>query len=1174
MRLRPICRIRRIRWNCPLPWWLAVWPVMTVAARVICLAWLLPGLCMAGTAPAAALGWRVWGDIVFRHYNAQNGLPSSGTTAMAQDGNGFLWIGTQDGLVRWDGYRFRLYLPQAGNPNSLSDNYIQTLYTDRQGRLWIGTLNGGLLRHEPETDGFVRYGSGQGGVPGWGVVNSVLEVSSGKRMLVATGNGVRSFDPAGGPIAHMRAGEKIGALLQARDDTVWLASGRDLYAAPARTDVTRATGSPIRFASDIYCLFQASDGAILVGTRRNGAFRLARGATQPQALPGELEQDWIAAFAEPLPGQLWVATATQGIAIIEAHGVRRLRHDPLLVAGLPMDAIEALLVDRSGLVWVATHNGISVHYPQSGILTMYGVQRRAEQGIGKGMRSVLANRDGTVWLGLDRGGVQILDPLKVSSRTLPLGPDAASNSLHAAPVMALSQAADGSVYLGTGRGVFRVAAPPAQAAPQHATAKPATAQTAPPQRIEALDMSPRDNTERTTSVLADGDTLWVGSNRDGLWRRPLNPASASERVRVPLTDQRIVGLDLTAPGRLWIATQNGLNLWQPPEPDLLRFVADAGSAHGLSSSSVVTTLQDRRGRIWIGTSGAGLNVLLPEALPNRPGSNTAATRFVRIGVEQGLPNGVINKILEDRDGHIWVSTDNGLAKIDGQSWAVRALGLADGVALPTYWANSGAITQNGELLFGALGGLTVIQPWQLPNWTYQPPLAISEIRIGGKPLGGRPLGGPSTELILSPEQNQLSVEVSALDFSAPHANRYRHRLADGSGRWLEPDWTDTDAAHRQITYANLPPGQYQLHLRGSNRLGQFGKDELRLPFRVLPAWYQSWWWYVIVISAMACAVLALVQLRTRSLRRQRHALEQQVLRRTEQLEQKQAQLLEANQSLQLANQELAATADSLRQAQTQLVQQEKLAALGGLVAGVSHELNTPLGVALSAIDGARNVWLRLQQAWQEGKLAKSALEKFTAEGLEFTELAQNNSQRAADLVNHFKLITVDLTEGGEVALALGPYLHDLADLYAHDFAAQGYRFEVAIAADLPVLTLVPEALGEALQRILGNVRDHAFGCEPCGEPCCVRLSAWCDAQRVYIRVGDNGHGIAGDAIHKVFDPFFSTKTGSGRHIGLGLHIAYNQVTHRLKGQLRIDSVPGQGTELTICLPRPDRPAES
>lgn len=250
-----------------------------------------------------------------------------------------------------------------------------------------------------------------------------------------------------------------------------------------------------------------------------------------------------------------------------------------------------------------------------------------------------------------------------------------------------------------------------------------------------------------------------------------------------------------------------------------------------------------------------------------------------------------------------------------------------------------------------------------------------------------------------------------------------------------------------------------------------------------------------------------------------------------------------------------------------------LAALGGLVAGVSHELNTPLGVALSAIDGARQVWLRLQQAWQGGKLAKSQLQTFTEEGLEFTELAQNNSQRAADLINHFKLITVDLTQGGAMALPLGPYLQDLAAIYADEFTAQGYIFEIEIAPDLPLLNLAPEALGEALQRILGNVRDHAFGGEASG-PRWVSLHAWCDATRVYIRVGDNGHGIAGDAIHKVFDPFFSTKTGSGRHIGLGLHIAYNQVTHRLKGQLRIDSVPGQGTEVTLCLPRPGSESES
>lgn len=303
MRSRQICPLV-CPLVCPLLWSLAWTPVMGPAVRLIwavCLRFcLMFGLLFSLASPplVAAQGWGAWGDTVFRHYNAQNGLPNSAATAMAQDGAGFLWIGTQDGLVRWDGYRFRQYLPQAGNPNSLSDNYIQTLHTDRQGRLWLGTLNGGLLRHDPQTDGFVRYGSGLD----WGVVNSVLELNHTRRLWVGTGNGLREFDAAGGPIGHSFAGEQIGALLGARDQTVWLASGRDLYAVPATTSFRRDGVPPIRFASDIYCLFQASDGAILVGTRRNGGFRLTPGATRPIPLPGGLEQDWITAFAEPLPG--------------------------------------------------------------------------------------------------------------------------------------------------------------------------------------------------------------------------------------------------------------------------------------------------------------------------------------------------------------------------------------------------------------------------------------------------------------------------------------------------------------------------------------------------------------------------------------------------------------------------------------------------------------------------------------------------------------------------------------------------------------------------------------------------------------------------------------------------------------------------------------------------------
>jgi signal transduction histidine kinase/tetratricopeptide (TPR) repeat protein len=261
----------------------------------------------------------------------------------------------------------------------------------------------------------------------------------------------------------------------------------------------------------------------------------------------------------------------------------------------------------------------------------------------------------------------------------------------------------------------------------------------------------------------------------------------------------------------------------------------------------------------------------------------------------------------------------------------------------------------------------------------------------------------------------------------------------------------------------------------------------------------------------------------------------------------------------------SAAIEALRQAQGQLVQQEKMASLGGLVAGIAHEINTPLGNTLVAISGVECAWQTLQNAVVGDRISKTILESTTTKGMECTALALKTASRAAELIALFKTISVNADSDRSMDIELADYLEEVATMVRIQLVQNGCKLEVSAPAGLKMKVVV-DALTETLSRILVNTLDHGFAGGRTGT---LRLAAQIDeaddGDEVIITVSDDGHGIAPEDLPKVFDPFFTTKSGIDGHVGLGLHVAYNQVTQRLKGKIHITSTLGEGTCVEIRL---------
>lgn len=846
------------------------------------------GLAVAAVSPAAATlakRWSVQVEPAFQHLTPDHGLPDEIATAVAEDGSGLLWIGTYSGLVRWDGYRLRVYQADLRTPGALPDNIVQVLHGDAAGRLWIGTSAAGLLRHDPITDRFVAYPIGAKGLSHVSV-RAIADDGKGG-LWVGTDAGLDHLDPRAGSIARVLeagsgpaglAGSRVQALLRDKQGRLWLGGSAGLF----RREPQGQRFEPVRLVHgavqpELLSLAQDSAGRIWVGTLQHGPFVLGeRDEVTPvrELTPPDgrdlLRNEPVGTLVEARPGEMWLGVVGQGIVAIdldqgESH---RIRHVPAWPASLPDNSTRYFYRDRAGLVWVATNRGVSRHDArQAAVLTRFG---SAGPGASSTERAnvdvswVQPMPDGRVWLGTHRDGIEIVDAS--GARAGALRPDARrpESALPEGAVIGMALADDGQVYIATRRGLYLASADG--------------------RRVRRVALAGRSPTEPTWAVLADAGVLWVGGEADGLWRLDLRSGRVDAPLRAPgaqrLSDERIVMLARGPQGALWVGTRYGLNRYDPAGGSVRQYLPD-GSDLGLSAGFVSGVHLDAQQRLWVGIYGGGIDLL-------SFGPQGEVTRLQRVDTHKGLPANTINALLPDAQGQVWVSTDEGLALVHPDTLAVRPLGRAEGVVFPTFWTGAAARTPEGELLFGGAGGITIVRPERLQRWGYEPRLVVTELQVGGKnvpparyiakPDAGAP-AAQASPLLVPAEANSLAVEFASIDFSSPARNRYAYKLEG-----FDEDWIETDAARRLAAYTNLPPGSYRLLLRGSNRDGDWSDKVVALPLRVQPAWHQTLWFRFAVAVVALALLITTVQVRTRWLRLRQAELERKVSERTAELE--------------------------------------------------------------------------------------------------------------------------------------------------------------------------------------------------------------------------------------------------------------------------------------------------
>lgn len=820
---------------------------------------------LAGVSNVRALELGSTDDANFETIGDRSSIYDGVVTALAQDKAGFIWIGTPNGLIRFDGYQFRRYAFDPADAHSISGNFVRVLLMASDGKLWIGTDADGVSVFDPATRQFTRYINepGQPHSLQSGSIRSLAEGKDKEIWIGSTGGGLSRFQastknflrfdkPAGEPDAPSDA--RISSLHVDVKGDLWVGTWNGLNRLKRRSNTFEAVYSDAEShgslsGKSIRTVFSAKDGRLWVGTNDGEVIILNSAAETGSDIvrSRQVIGGTILAISQPSADRIWVGHSS-GIDVYDAGGtrlIRKFRNDPTNPDSLTASEVRAFLIDLAGDLWVGSFGGgvQRVNMTNDGFKVVRQERNSNNEVNVLSVTSVLELANGQIWMGTAANGVSILDNALKPLSVLRLKSDGVAESDDM--VTGLAQTTSGTVWVGTERNLLRYVNP-------------------------ALGLQ-RDNASdglqgaavRRLMAGKQGE-LWIGST-DGLFLLEQNELSIS---RLTDTNSKPVlgsvnAMAETPDGGMWVGTNNGLYHRAANSRQLTQVAFEKD--HALGHISVVGLLFDSKQNLWVDTPH-GLHRLL------RWNGKQAAFESVSARYKiAGGPYGA--NLLEDANGRIWTHK----FVYDPKGNSVYELNRADGIFFGTGWFRSYTKTRDGKFLYGGNQGLLIIDPARFKPWSYAPPLVATELRINGErqALSELVLQG----IHLSPEQRSFSLEFSALDYTAPRLNRYAFQLLGQDREWIE-----TDANLRVASYGNLWPGDYVLKVRGSNRNGTWSEQILEIPVYVSPSWWQTWWFYLVCAVLTIAAIVGLVHARTTYLHDKRLELEEKVLQRTNELE--------------------------------------------------------------------------------------------------------------------------------------------------------------------------------------------------------------------------------------------------------------------------------------------------
>jgi len=1125
--------------------------------------------------------WSQSKQIRFKRLTIDDGLSLSSVYAIFQDSKGFMWFGTEDGLNRYDGKNFRIFRPDASNPNSISQKWVDQIYEDKSGILWFGS-RGGITSFNPKNEVFTQYKHALEASKSLSndTVLCFLEDNE-KQLWVGTLAGLNRINLETGILSRISLqnneleglSTKINVLFLDDDENIWIGTeiGLYLYDKQAQKLSQIELNISNRPIFRILSIAQGND-RIWIGTNHGLiSYFLKKKTAELHSIPNSLLNPNPSQIIENIykknDEEIWIG-ATDGLYrfMKTEKTFKAYVYAPDVSNSQSINPIKPIWGDLHGDIWYGTFGAGLYKITKEGLISNYNNNPGDQKSLSSNsIHSMYEDRAGLHWFGTFGGGINIFDPLSHKFDLVTNNPNDI-NSLSSNFVWSMMEANNGSVWIGTNNtGISKY--------------NPKTEQFIHYNHHPNNPNSLSNPTVRYIFQDSRGD-IWAATDGGGL-NKFMPQTGSFKHYRYSPNDINSISSDFVRGiyedhnGVLWVGTQQGLNSFNPATEKFKRFLSLPGDNTSLSHNYIYTgIIQDRKGNLWVGTIGGGLNKMdiqsgtfksylndpqNPESISDNMvfwiyediqgiiwlGTNSDLNRFdpetekfKRFGLNEGLPNDVIYGILPDEDNNIWLSTNYGLSKFNLKNYSTKNFDINDGLQSNEFNGGAAHLGKSGKMYFAGIYGLNIIDPKKLKVSENKAELTITSLEVFGQEIeviepyqiilqekskyevfesDGKYFFSESIsytdEIVLDYENNFFSLEFAALNTPLPDKVEYAYIMEN-----LDKDWNY--AGNRNfVSYARLKPGSYTFKVKAQNPDGLWSESIAELKIRIKPPFWHSWWFIALEIFVAFNLFMLIYRYLLKS--KTNKLLQAQ----NEQITQVNKQLSESEQSLK----ELNATKDKF-------------------FSIISHDLKNPFSSLLSM---SESISKNFQHTDDEDKLT---IFNMINESVKHIYSLLNNLltwSRAQRERISFEPVEFDLSTLIEININL----HRIAAEKKGVNLIANYEENIKAYADR-----------EMINTVIRNLINNAVKFSASGNS--IEIESKKKDSSVEVLIKDQGIGISEENLQKLFCidvKFKSTGTSGEKGTGLGL-ILCKEFVEKNKGKIKVESILGKGSIFSFSVP--------
>lgn len=1048
-------------------------------------------------------GWSRGENVSFEKISIEDGLSQSDITAMVQDETGFLWMATNNGLNRYDGYNFVTYKHAPDKEQSISGNVIFTLDAAREGQIWIGSKNG-LDRYDPRTEKFFNYNELLEAVnPSSAPLRVNAICTPGEDLWIGMRNkifrfnrGENKFEPH--PVRDEVQNVRASFVLSVREGfygNLYVATDKGLFlfntGRPAFRLIYPVQGSDRPLLKINTFLVDKVRNQLIVGTD-NGVYVLdAEGHLAEEISYDSQPITRVSCLLQDSRGDLWIGTKEKGLFRKNAVGIVNYRNDPRLMNSLANNEVLSLFEDRSGVLWVGTSSGgvnkLVLHQKPFTVIrhnpfTHAGLSDHV-------VRAVFVEDTATVWIGTKEGVLNKWD--KKEDRYTYYKAETGDMTQRAAThrIFSIAPLDDGHLWVATGQGLLIFDKKAGTFQPFHA------------------DKGPFDNFVSTLFTDRDG-VLWGGTNT-GIFlikdRKMIAGYSSGGRNGL-LSNNNIRHIYQDRAGSMWIGTRDGgLNKLDSIDGKMTgkSFRNISGDAYSLSNDDVSCVFEDSRGRLWVGTWGGGINLV----------TDREKMTFRHFTEQEGLSDNVVFAIGEDTAGVLWISSYNGLSCFNPVTEQFHNYSWYDGLPSNEFSVGAYDFTETGTIYLGGVNGLVLFRPDEITADPYVPPVSITQLRIYNEPVrAGIPYDKriilekaiyATDQIKLLYNKRHFSFDFVAFSYVAPQRNRFAYMMEG-----VDKEWVNTGGRH-SASYSNLEPGTYTFKVKGSNSDGIWNEEPVCLKITIVPPFWRTPYAYVFYFLVFCLMIFLVIRYYTR-----RAELRHVVLR--ERLE-------EHNR-------------------------QELYHAKMKFYINISHELRTPLTLIVGLIENVKN-------KLGEGNQAEEQL-----------EVMKKNADLLLRLINElldFRKIESGNMKIEKQPREVVSFVRTICSFFEDQVMMKNIRLSFYSGQASYYMMMDADKVQKIVFNLLSNAVKFTHSYIEVG----VKVIRKDDRDVILISVRDDGHGIRPEEQEKIFQRFYQSHDSGEMNAGSGIGLNLAQEMAQLHGgTLGVFSVPEQGATFELALP--------